>query len=364
MDKNNYYKKIGVKIAVLLVALIGILLLYKIAVFYIPFIIAIVIASVIDPLIKFFTKKCKMKRKLACTISLLLIFGIIGTFITLAITKLVEECTNLILNSNEYFGELYNYFSNLINDIQNGNLPMSDSMAKLVKQSTEGIIDGGKQIAVNTGKTIISTVRSIPTMLTYIIITILATVFTCYDRQYVLDKIKNQVPTKWIKKAKEIYTEMCSVSWNYIKAEAKLSSICFILVLVGLMIFDLVGFDVKYTVLMAVIIGFVDLLPLFGAGAVMIPWAIYLGITGNLPLAIAVICLWGVWAIIKQLIEPKMVSKQMGMHPIVTLLGMYTGFRTIGVLGLMVGPIIFLIIANVFKELLRKGVLKSFFEMD
>ena len=115
---------------------------------------------------------------------------------------------------------------------------------------------------------------------------------------------------------------------------------------------------------MSTIIGFVDLLPLFGAGAVMIPWAIYLGITGNLPLAIAVICLWGVWAILKQLIEPKMVSKQMGMHPIVTLLGMYTGFRIIGVLGLMVGPIIFLIIANVFKELLRKGVLKSFFEMD
>ena len=59
-----------------------------------------------------------------------------------------------------------------------------------------------------------------------------------------------------------------------------------------------------------------------------------------------------------------MVSKEIGMHPIFTLVGMYTGFRFMGVLGLMLGPIILLIIANVFKELLKKGVLKSFFEMD
>lgn len=364
MDKNKYYKKIGIKIAVLLVVLLGLFLLYKLTIFYIPFLIAIIISSIINPMINFFAKKCKMKRKVACTISLLLVIGVIGILLTLGITKLVEECTNLISNSNEYFGDLYRYCLELINDIQNGNLPMSENMAKLVKQATEGILDGGRQIAVNTGKTILSTIGSIPTMITYIVITILATIFTCYDRQYVLDKIKSQVPSKWVEKVKEIYNEMCSVSLKYIKAEIKLSSICFLLVLVGLIIFNLFGLDVKYTILMAVLIGFVDLLPLFGAGAVMIPWACYLAIIGNMPLAIAVVCLWGVWAILKQFIEPRMVSKQIGMHPIFTLLGMYTGFRILGVLGLMVGPIVFLIIGNVFRELLKKGVLKSFFEME
>ena len=117
-------------------------------------------------------------------------------------------------------------------------------------------------------------------------------------------------------------------------------------------------------ILMAVIIGFIDMLPLFGAGAVMIPWAIYLAFTGNLTLAIALMIVWVVWAILKQFLEPKMVSKEIGMHPIFTLVGMYTGFRVLGVLGLMIGPIIFLIIGNVFRELLKKGVLKSFFELD
>ena len=72
----------------------------------------------------------------------------------------------------------------------------------------------------------------------------------------------------------------------------------------------------------------------------------------------------GIWAIIKNLAEPKVVSKQMGLHPILTLFGMYTGFKLIGVLGLLLGPIILIIIKNIFREMIQKGVLKTFFELD
>lgn len=73
-----------------------------------------------------------------------------------------------------------------------------------------------------------------------------------------------------------VIKETCSVAFNYIKAEIKLSGICFVLVFISLIVLDFIGFDVKYPVIMAIFIGFVDLLPLFGAGAVMIPWSIYL----------------------------------------------------------------------------------------
>lgn len=364
MDKNSYYKKMGIKIAVLIVVLIGLFLLYKMAMFYIPFIIALLIASVVEPIIKFLTKRLKFNRKFAAIVSLLLVFALLSLLVTLGVTKLVEECKNLIANSNDSYRETYNYFISYINDIQNGNSPLPNELAELAKKAIQGIIDGANRIATGLGDKIITGVSSLPTMITYIIITILATIFTCFDRQFVLDKISSQVPKKWIDKTKEVYTEMCSVSWNYIKAEVKLSTICFIWVLVGLIIFDLCGLNVKYTILMAVLIGFIDLLPIFGAGSVMIPWSIYLGIMGDMPLAIAIICLWGVWAVLRQIIEPHMVSKQIGMHPLITLIAMYTGFKIIGVLGLMVGPIICLILLNVFRELLKKGILKSFFEME
>ena len=83
-----------------------------------------------------------------------------------------------------------------------------------------------------------------------------------------------------------------------------------------------------------------------------------------MPLAIAVMILWIIWAVIKQFLEPKFVSRQMGMNPIFTLIGMYTGFRFFGVLGLMIGPILLLILTNIFKRLFEKGIVKSFFELE
>lgn len=361
---NKYYKKIGIKVLVLVFILICFYLLYKFAMFYLPFLIAIIVASMIEPIVKFLMKKLKLKRKLACTISLLLVITILGVAITLITTKLISECTNLVANSNEYYKNIYDNVMSYLNEIQEGKTIIPKEFVQYAKDSTGTIIEAFKGVAINTGKTVIHTVSSIPTMITYIIITILAIIFTCYDRQYVLDKIKSQVPQKWVEKAKEIYKEMFSVSWNYIKAEAKISFIFFIILLISLIVFDIAGLNVNSPILMAIIIGFIDMLPLFGAGAVMIPWAIYLAFTGNLALAIALMIVWGAWAVIKQFIEPKMVSKEMGMHPIFTLVGMFTGFKIMGVLGLIIGPIILLIFANIFKELLKKGILKSFFEMD
>ncbi len=364
MEKNKYYKKIGIKLLVVIFCIVALFLAYKLAMFYLPFIIAILVSMSIEPIVNFFMQKCKMKRKMACIISLVLVFSIIGTLLTLGITKLISECKNLIENSNDYFVGLYNYSMDFLNEVQEGRTIIPHQMVDLAKESTGGIIEALKNGAINIGKYMITKATSIPTIITYVVITILAIIFTCLDRKYVTNQIKNQVPKKWVEKVKEIYNEMCKVTWNYIKAEAKLSFICFILVLVGLIITDLVGLDIKYPILMATIIGFVDLLPLFGAGTVMIPWAVYLAFIGNIPLAIVVASIWGVWAILKQFIEPKMVSKQMGMHPIFTLIGMYTGFRLAGVLGLMIGPIILLILSNIFEELLKKGILKSFFEME
>lgn len=363
-EKNKYYKSIILKIIIVLLAFLGAFLGFKLAAFYMPFVIAIIVSTLVEPVIKLLIKKTKMSRKTATLITLVVLVILITLVISLLAGKIISEGKSLALNLNHYFTPLYDGAINIINEIQDGKIQISQEMVDIAQSSMKSIIDSAKDIAINSLNGIINTISSIPTMITYTFITILAIVFTCLDREYVLKQFEKHIPKKWISKTKEIIRTTCSISWNYIKAEAKLSGICFILVLIGLILFDIFGLNVEYTFLMSVFIGFVDLLPLFGAGAVMIPWAIYLAVAGNIPLAIAVACLWIAWAVIKQLIEPKMVSHQMGMHPIFTLFGMYTGFRIFGVLGLMIGPIVLLVIKNVFNGLLEKGILKSFFEME
>ena len=160
MDKTKYYKKMGIKIAVLLVVLLGIYLLYKLAMFYIPFIIALIIASIVEPIVKFLTKKLKFNRKVAAVISLLFVFGILITLITLGTTKLIDECKNLIANSNDSYRVLYDNCIGFINDIQNGNTPLPDELAELAKKATEGLIDNGNRMATGLSGKIITGISS------------------------------------------------------------------------------------------------------------------------------------------------------------------------------------------------------------
>lgn len=365
MEKDiTYYTKIIAKVVILALILLGIFLTYKIAIFYIPFIIAMIIAACVEPVIKFFMKYTKMKRKLASIISLILVVLIIGGLLSLGIAKIVTETSSLLSNVNEYFDNLYQWGIEIVRDVQEGKLQIPEQLTGGLQNSFTTILDMAKNWAIHLLTGVLNIITSIPNMITYGFITILAIIFICFDKEYIPNTIKSQIPTKWFEKIKQIISEMCSVSIKYIKAEAKLSLICFIWVLLALNVINLIGIHVEYLLIMAIFIGFVDLLPLFGAGAVMLPWAGYTLLIGNIPLAISITIIWIIWAVIKQLIEPKMVSKEMGMHPIFTLVGMYTGFKFMGVLGLILGPIILLILKNIFSELISKGVLKSFFELE
>ena len=94
----------------------------------------------------------------------------------------------------------------------------------------------------------------------------------------------------------------------------------------------------------------------------MIPWAILCAINGDLNLGIAIIILLVIMSVIRQLLEPKLVSKNIGIHPIFTLIAMYTGFKVIGVMGLLIGPIVLIIFKNIFANLIDKGVCKTIFD--
>ena len=100
----------------------------------------------------------------------------------------------------------------------------------------------------------------------------------------------------------------------------------------------------------------------FGSGTVMIPWAIICALNGDINLGIAIIILLIIMSIVRQVLEPKLVSNKLGIHPIFTLIAMYTGFKFIGVWGMVLGPIILIILKNIFSTLIDKGVVKAILE--
>ena len=110
-------------------------------------------------------------------------------------------------------------------------------------------------------------------------------------------------------------------------------------------------------------IAFVDALPILGSGAVMVPWGIISGLNGDLKLGISIIILWIIMSVIRQFIEPKIVSSKIGIHPIFTIISMYTGFKILGIIGMFVGPIVLIILKNIFSKLLDEGIVKTIFNL-
>lgn len=126
--------------------------------------------------------------------------------------------------------------------------------------------------------------------------------------------------------------------------------------------FKVFGLNVEYPLLMGLLIAFSDALPILGSGTIMLPWAVISGIKGDLNLAIALVILYVFITIVRQLLEPKIVSNQIGIHPIFTLIAMYTGYKAIGIIGMLIGPIIVIILKSIFETLIDKGIVKTIFD--
>ena len=91
----------------------------------------------------------------------------------------------------------------------------------------------------------------------------------------------------------------------------------------------------------------------------MIPWAITSAVNGDLNLGIALFVLYVIILVVRQLLEPRIVGKNIGIHPIFTLIAMYTGFKISGLIGLIIGPIILIILQNIFETMIDNGIVKT-----
>ena len=228
-----------------------------------------------------------------------------------------------------------------------------------MQNSTGGILNTASNWIKNFLTGLINMITSMPVIVIYIVVTIMALYLICVDKVYILDQIEHHFPKKWVSKVGNHIRDLSKTLGGYLKAEAILVLVSFIISLIGLYILKLAKFNIEFPLLMALFIGFVDALPILGSGTVMVPWAIISGLNGDLKLGIAIVILFIIMSISRQILEPKLVSKHIGTHPIFTLIAMYTGFKFIGVPGMLLGPIALIIIKNVFATLIDEGVFKS-----
>ncbi len=360
----TYWTSVLKRIVLFVISVLGIYIAFKLAIFYMPFLIAFLLSLLIEPLIRKIMKKTKLSRRASSIIVFIITFCLIAGLLVWGITTFISESNNLLASFGNYYNKANEQIQKIINYIDISKLKVSENILNIIQESSFSILQKISNYFQNFFTKSVDAITKIPIFGLYFVITILALYFICTDKIYMIDELEHHLPEKWMKEITKHIRELIKILGGYLKAQAILILISFIICLVGLYIFKFVGLNISYPLLFAIGIAFVDALPIIGSGAVMIPWGIICSLDGDLKLGIAIVVLWIVMSIVRQIIEPKIVSSKLGIHPIFTIISMYTGFRLIGVLGMFIGPIVLIILKNIFSNFLDGGIVKTILKIN
>lgn len=258
----SYWTRVGRRILYVVLLFLGLCVGLKLAVFYMPFLVAFIISLIIEPAIKWIMRRFKLTRKTSSIIIFTIaLIVILGTLIWL-IATLFAESSNLLQSLNDYIDKAYIQVQKLITSLNFDKIKISNEIVGVIQNSTGDMITTISNWVRSILTGLIDFVTSIPSIAICVGITVIALYFICVDKIYILDQIEHHLPKVWVRKLGNHMRDLISTLGGYLKAEATLILVSFIISLIGLYILEFLKFDVTYPLLMALFIGFVDALPI------------------------------------------------------------------------------------------------------
>lgn len=349
MDNTRPYWQVVVSLMFSILATVAFVYFgFRAIVFLMPFVIGWIISAIASPMVNWLEKRFNIVKKLGSALIVILVIGLIVTGIYFAVSRIVIELGDLVKNIPEMYaqlesglrqigGTLSGLFEKLPMGIQNG---WNSFMANL-DESMTGIIakisDPAMAAAGNFAK-------RLPFYLISVIVAILSAHFFTIQREDVLKWMKKIAPESVEKRMTLVMDNLRYALGGYFKAQFKIMGVVFLILVVG---FAVLG--IRYFVLVAFLISFLDFLPFFGTGTAMIPWGIYKFLMGDYRTAIILVVLYAITQIIRQLLQPKLVGDSVGMNPVVTLLLLYVGYRLGSVFGMILSVPIGMVLINMLQ---------------
>ncbi len=362
----------------MIVAILVLIMRYALSI-CLPFVIAFIVAAILQRPKRFLVKKTPLKNGAAAGICVLLLIVIFVALVSLIGVRIFDE----IKGFASYVGAKLQNLDEVVNNIESWlvNLVASlpEFIGKTLKESVTELFSDIRQYmagesdkissAISSGlgdnfslswitgplSGVISTAKQVPTILLSVVISIVACCFMTSEFDEVKAFIVCQFPEERRKDLSRAKSILRSSLGKMGKAYLLIMLVTFIEVSVGLTILKLLKFySSSYIMVIAAVTAIVDILPVLGTGTVLIPWALYSLITGNIGMGIGLIVLYAAITVIRQIIEPKLVAGQLGLSPIVTIAALYFGLKVFGVLGMFVTPILIIML----KLLNDEGIIK------
>ena len=316
----------------------------------VPFFLAFAIAALLNRPIRILSEKLRLRRSLVSVVLVLAFFLVVGGLLAWIVTLVLSAAAQtfsllpgffertvfplldqVILDAEALFGSLDPAFVAMV----------EDNAASLLASMHSGILHLSNSIL----SAIAGLVAGVPALFMKTVITVIVTFFLAADYELITGFLKKQIPADKADTFRKLQKFLGHTLPRFILNYGLIFSLTFVELAIGLTLLK-----VPAGIFVAMVIAVLDILPILGTGGVLIPWAIISLIMGSYGLGIGIFVLYVVITVIRNIVEPKLIGKQMGLHPVVTLASMLVGLRLFGVLGLFGMPVLLSFLKKLREE--------------
>jgi len=244
-------------ISIIRVALIilSVYFILRLSLYCVPFIIALILSSLIEPIVNFLEKKVKIPRKIGTVFSILLVLSVLGTILSLIISRLVKEIINVYNQINEIFGSLQLFFEAIIERINSFYISLPKTISDTIDQYFADAASNAKELLTPVVNGITDFTMSLPQALVFLVVTILATYFMTSDKDKINSFLDKQIPNQWMDRTRNIMSNLFSALFGWVRAQLILMTITFTELSIAFLVMR-----VENGLLFAALIAFVDAL--------------------------------------------------------------------------------------------------------
>ena len=347
-DTRPYWKVLVSLVFSLTATVLFIYVGIKAIFYFMPFVIGWILSVIAGPLVTFLEKKLKIMKRLGSAITSILVLALCIGLIYLIISQIWEEISVLIRN----FPSMYHDLERGLNQIGTQGNTLFERFPEQIQNSWATLMnnldDTASSLIGRIGEPTIevagNVAKRIPSVLIGTIVAFVSAYFFIADKENLGEWVKKVVPKSITSRLLLVGENLKYAMGGYFKAQFKIMGVVFAILLAGFTLMQ-----IRFSILLAIAIAFLDFLPFFGTGTALFPWAIYKFLVGDYKMVAALVILYGVTQLVRQLIQPKLVGDSMGLNPLYTLFLLYLGYRVGSILGMIFAVPVGLILLNLYQ---------------
>jgi sporulation integral membrane protein YtvI len=318
-----------------------------------PFIVAVVITRLLEPVVHHMTERWRFRRGFASAVCTIIVFAALIAVTAVIIGRTVIELTAFVKDLPTLLKSVTKTVA-MIREKADGYIKAAPpELQSYLKSAFDGLGHRLANLPAALSGDAISLLSGIakltPKLVLFFFTCALSVFFFSCGYKEISAFLLRQIPKNRQTSLRDFRTDLVSTLGKWVKAELILASITFAEMTVAFLFMR-----IDFALLLALLVAIVDFLPVLGSGAFLIPWALLTMLGGNYKIAVSLVVIFAVNTVVRSILEPKMIGSQIGLPAIATLIAMYVGFCSAGVAGMVLFPIGLIML----KHLNDKGYIK------